>query len=83
MATLKELRDERLRKLTELKQLGIEPYPAQTERSHNIGVVTEQFEKAIKNLGQEVAYLDSADFKKFWDADAKRVIDAVRAIGKI
>ncbi len=46
-------------------------------------VVTEKFESAIKNLGQEVAYLDQADFKKFWDADAKRVEDAVRTIGKI
>ncbi len=27
MATLKELRDERLRKLAELRQLGIDPYP--------------------------------------------------------
>ena len=46
-------------------------------------VVTEKFESAIKNLGQDVAYLDQADFKKFWDADAKRVEDAVRTIGKI
>ena len=46
-------------------------------------VVTEKFESAIKNLGQDVAYLDGPDFKKFWDADAKRVVDAVRTIGKI
>ncbi len=46
-------------------------------------VVTEKFESAIKNLGQDVAYLDAPDFKKFWDADAKRVVDAVRTIGKI
>lgn len=46
-------------------------------------VATEPFEKAIRNLGQEVAYLDAPDFKKFWDADAKRVEDAVRTIGKI
>lgn len=46
-------------------------------------VVSEKFEAAIKNLGQQVAYLDGPDFKKFWDADAKRVVDAVRTIGKI
>ncbi len=46
-------------------------------------VVTEPFEKAIRNLGQEVAYLDGPEFKKFWDVDAKRVEDAVRTIGKI
>ena len=43
----------------------------------------EKFVQAMKNLGQDVAYLDQADFKAFWDADAKRVLDAVRAIGKV
>ncbi len=37
----------------------------------------------MKNLGQDVAYLDQPEFKTFWDADAKRVQDAVRAIGKV
>ena len=46
-------------------------------------VVTEKFEATIRNLGQDVAYLDGPDFKRFWDADAKRVEDAVRTIGKI
>ena len=46
-------------------------------------VVTEKFESAIRNLGQAVAYQDAPEFKKFWDADAKRVVDAVRTIGKI
>ncbi len=35
MATLKELRDERLRKLDELKQLGVNAYPAQAHRTHD------------------------------------------------
>jgi hypothetical protein len=30
MATLKELRGERLHELDELKQLGVNPYPAET-----------------------------------------------------
>jgi tripartite-type tricarboxylate transporter receptor subunit TctC len=46
-------------------------------------VATEKFESSIRNLGQAVAYQDGPEFKKFWDADAKRVIDAVRSIGKI
>ena len=37
----------------------------------------------MTNLGQDVAYLDQAEFKTFWDADAKRVEDAVRSIGKV
>jgi tripartite-type tricarboxylate transporter receptor subunit TctC len=42
-----------------------------------------KFVEAMKNLGQDVAYLDQAEFKAFWDADAKRVEDAVRQIGKV
>ena len=45
MATLKELRDERLRKLEELKKLGVNPYPANAERTHTLGVITQQFEE--------------------------------------
>ncbi len=45
MATLKELRDERLRKLDELKKLGINPYPADSERSHTLEVVVRDFGK--------------------------------------
>ena len=29
-----------------------------------------KFAEAMKNLGQDVAYLDQAEFKAFWDADA-------------
>lgn len=43
MATLKELRDERLRKLHELKQAGINPYPARSERTHTAAQVVDQF----------------------------------------
>ena len=43
----------------------------------------EKFVQAMKNLGQDVAYLDQAEFKAFWDADAARVEDAVRQIGKV
>jgi tripartite-type tricarboxylate transporter receptor subunit TctC len=46
-------------------------------------VQTDQFKTAMKNLGQDVAYLDQPEFKAFWDADAKRVEDAVRNIGKV
>ena len=42
-----------------------------------------QYTTALTNLGLELAYLDQPDFAKFWDADAKRVIDAVDEIGKV
>ncbi|MGB4762683.1 MAG: amino acid--tRNA ligase-related protein [Candidatus Saccharimonas sp.] len=44
MATLQDYRDERLRKLAELRGLGIDPYPAVTHRSHGAGEVVAQFE---------------------------------------
>ena len=43
----------------------------------------DKFKQAMSNLGQDVAYLDQAKFKAFWDADAKRVEDAVHSIGKV
>lgn len=44
MATLKELRDERLRKLGELKKLGVNPYPAKAERTHQLAQISADFE---------------------------------------
>jgi tripartite-type tricarboxylate transporter receptor subunit TctC len=44
---------------------------------------TEQFKNAMTNLGQEVEYLDQPEFAKFWDADAARIEDAVREIGRV
>lgn len=52
MATLKELRDERLRKLDDLKQLGVNPYPAEAARTHNLQVITDQFDELE---GQDVS----------------------------
>ena len=41
------------------------------------------FSSAIANLGLEPTYLNTAEFTKFWDADAKRSDDAVQQIGKV
>ncbi len=46
-------------------------------------VADENFKKAIANLGQDVAFMDQPEFRTFWDADAKRVEDAVRSIGRV
>lgn len=43
MATLKELRDERLRKLHDIKQLGINPYPADAKRTHTCAEIGADF----------------------------------------
>ncbi len=54
MATLKDYRDERLRKLEELKQLGFNPYPAESHRTHNAGDVISDFD-ALENKTVTVA----------------------------
>jgi lysyl-tRNA synthetase class 2 len=41
---MKELRDERLRKLEELKALGVNPYPAEAHRTHTINDITTNFD---------------------------------------
>lgn len=43
MATLKDYRDERLRKLATLKKIGIDPYPAKTARTHKAAQFHESF----------------------------------------
>lgn len=45
MATLKDYRDERLRKLDELEQLGIHAYPAKAHRTHTCSVITNDFDQ--------------------------------------
>lgn len=47
MATLKDYRDERLRKLNELNALGINPYPARSLRTHKLEEITTQFDSLI------------------------------------
>jgi lysyl-tRNA synthetase class 2 len=54
MATLKDFRDERLRKLQELKDLGFNPYPAQSHRTKNAGDVLADFD-ALENQTVTVA----------------------------
>ncbi len=44
MATLQDFRDERLRKLKDLKDLGINPYPAESHRTHDASVIAAQFD---------------------------------------
>jgi tripartite-type tricarboxylate transporter receptor subunit TctC len=43
----------------------------------------DQYTTALANLGLELAYMDQPEFAEFWDADAKRVVDAVDEIGRV
>lgn len=45
MATLQDFRDERLRKLAELREIGVNPYPAKANRTHMVKEVISQFDE--------------------------------------
>jgi lysyl-tRNA synthetase class 2 len=45
MATLSELRGERIRKLEDLQKLGINAYPAQATRTHTLANIDQQFDQ--------------------------------------
>lgn len=63
MATLQDYRDERLRKLTELKALGVNPYPATSQRTINNGDITPKFSELE---GKEVTVVGRvAGLRKF------------------
>ena len=85
MATLKELRDERLRKLEELKKLGVNPYPATTHRTHATGYIRDNVGelegkdvtivgrvKSIRKFGK-IAFVVvrdwAGDLQGFWKAN--------------
>ena len=51
MATLQDFRDERLRKLKTLRDLGVNPYPSKSQRTHNANDIITKFD----NLEGQVA----------------------------
>ena len=84
MATLKDYRDERLRKLAELKELGVNPYPAAATRTHKNQLIESDFNnlqgktvtvvgriKSIRKFGK-IAFVvikdDTASLQLFWRA---------------
>ena len=73
-------------RLADVTPAAVEPVRAIVSRLRadaKKAVASEQFGTAIKNIGDEVAYLDQPEFAKFWDQDAKRVEAAVQSIGKV
>ena len=92
MATLKELRDERLRKLEELKKLGINPYPARADRTHKLVQIVSDFDslegervrvvgriQTIRKFGK-IAFIvirdQSGELQLFLGGDRVATIDA-------
>ncbi|HEX3568083.1 MAG TPA: lysine--tRNA ligase [Candidatus Saccharimonadales bacterium] len=65
MATLQELRGERLRKLEDLQKLGVNPYPPRSERTHTLAQVSDQFgELEHKEVGVVGRVLNIRKFGK-------------------
>ena len=54
MATMKELRQERLNKLEQIKELGLNPYPAETNRTHMIAEIVNNFD-AMEGKNVQIA----------------------------
>ncbi len=75
MATLKEYRDERIKKLEKLRDLGYDAYPARANRTLMVNDITEKFIdlmgntetvfgriKSIRKFGGKLAFLVISDF---------------------
>jgi len=60
-----------------------EPIVAKIRDFTRGAVMTPKFKELMANVGQDVDYLDQAEFRAFWDADARRVEEAVRSIGRV
>lgn len=96
MATLQDYRDERLRKLEELKALGVEAYPAKTERTHSLAEVLDKFDEladqevsvvgritSIRSFGK-LAFIklrdESGEVQLYLQKDSVAELDAERGI---
>lgn len=61
------------------------PEPVLTTLRAAMGKVVRDpdFTRAMAKLQTPRAYLDAPDFQKFWEADARRLAEAIRRVGKI
>lgn len=91
MASLKELRDERLRKLDDLKVLGVNPYPAKANRTHHTQQIMTGFDElkgtTVTTLGRitsirkfgKIAFIviedDGDAIQLFWKHDETAAAD--------
>ena len=96
MATLQDYRNERLRKLETLRQLGVEPYPAKSERTHTCAEVLSKYDElaskevvvagrvaSIRSFGK-LAFIklrdQSGDVQLYLQRDDVSELDAARGV---
>ena len=60
-----------------------EPVIRQLREAVRQAVADPQFRQVMEASGQPIAYLDQAEFRAFFDRDAKKMADVVQKIGKV
>ena len=60
-----------------------EPVITQLRAAVRQAVNDPQFKQIMENSGQPIQYLDQAEFRTFFDKDAKKMADVVKQIGKV
>ena len=68
---------------TTASSVRIQSSPRQLRDAVRQAVADVQFQKVMEGAGQPIQYLDQAEFKVFFDKDAKKMADVVRQIGKV
>ena len=56
---------------------------AKLREAARAAVSDETFKTALARVETPIQYLDQPQFKSFWDADARKLAEAVRKIGKV
>jgi tripartite-type tricarboxylate transporter receptor subunit TctC len=60
-----------------------EPVIAKLREAAKLAVNDDTFKAALARVETPIQYLDQAQFKAFWDADARKLADVVKKIGKV
>jgi tripartite-type tricarboxylate transporter receptor subunit TctC len=60
-----------------------DPIVARLREAIRTAAHSKEFLGTLDKLGQELAYLDQPEFANFWAADARKMEDAVNAIGRV
>jgi tripartite-type tricarboxylate transporter receptor subunit TctC len=60
-----------------------EPVIAKLREAARLAVADSAFQAALAKLETPIQYLDQPQFRTFWDADARKLADVVKKIGKV
>ena len=59
------------------------PIIARLREAARIAAADSRFASTLATVETPVAYLDAPELRRFWDADAKKLADAVQRVGKV